>query len=201
MFPPLDSLQHQTSKLAEAMSKINTATVPPPPAYSMTSNGNAVADTTHEENDDVWSTPAPISIQIDASVSITGNHNTIVLPPCLFAPSSTTNLDLAPDRQAVVVQGRAECLTATLLRDLKESGLISSDVFDNQSWPLNIRVNASTSIKGERNVICAGVPKKAKDEQQMNSMKSACNYSRKRRAQSVCSYFATKKLVGDLAES
>ena len=178
MLPPSDSLLHHELKLAEALSNIQAIEVPPPPSYSertvipVTHDSFHAYSTTREDDDedddddDDENNLAPVTIHIDASIRIDGQSNTLILAPpnvtnansagadpCADQPSSIQ----APARTAFTGYGyahgqtRVERLTSTILTALKDARGTTTQ----RPWEINI--NASVSVNGERNVVCAAV--------------------------------------------
>lgn len=178
MLPPSDSFQHQKLKLAEVLAKVLPIEVPPPsytamPVTTADFHAYATDDEDDEDDRDYMVPPAPIVVRIDASVKIEGQGNTIVLPPTK-PPSAQT--PVSADRPNQTGHPQAERLTAAVLAALTSAGIV--ECTERRQRPLEVHVNASVNIKGEKNVICAGVPKvtqKGEDK------------CKKRRAESVCS--------------
>jgi hypothetical protein len=97
MLPPFDSFGHQARKLAEVFAegqKSRSLTSVPPPPYSSAietpssnteGNNDLDCDSDHDDDvsleDDASSSAAPITIKIDASISLVGDRNTIAIPP------------------------------------------------------------------------------------------------------------------------
>jgi hypothetical protein len=190
MLPPSDSFRHQELKLAEALSNIQAIEVPPP-SYTLmpVTDGNWNAYTTDEEEDeDECLTPlAPITIHIDASIRVDGQANTVILPPTNPTFSGLSPGAPGPGRTARAGQARAERLTSTILAALKEAGVVGADSGRGQR-PLELHVNASVHVNGEKNVICAGTPRAGrKDGSALQEVAQEGN--RKRRAESVSKGF------------
>jgi hypothetical protein len=177
MLPPSDSFQHQELKLAEALSNIQAIEVPPPPpppSYTLmpvTSNESFHAYGTDDEDDDDCVTPlAPITLHIDASIRIDGQANTIILPPpTTTTTTTTTNSAFSPQSSSTAQAGHAlaERLTHTILTALKDAGVVGygrGGTFSERraQRPLELHVNASVNVNGEKNVICAGVPREGR---------------------------------------
>ena len=194
MLPPSDSIHHQQLKLAEALSNIQTIDVPPPSYTSSAKSSHDRDETsyTDELNDDGeenhWPSAAPIRINIDASIHVEGQANTIVLPS--GARSSQAAGRRTPAEQAQQMLGaRGERLASMVLFTLKSARFIGGEG-DHMYRPLDIQINASVGIKGEKNVICAEVPRIArKNEQHVPINRTQPNtpiqHSKKRRADSV----------------
>jgi hypothetical protein len=163
MLPPSDSFHHQELKLAEALSNIQAIEVPPP-SYTLmpvTTHESFHAYATDEEDDeeDCLTPLAPIAVHIDASIRIEGQGNTILLPPT----HSTVSGQAGPGRPAPAAHARAERLTGAILTALRDAGVVGGgggvgDLPEARGQrPLELHVNASVSVNGERNVICAGI--------------------------------------------
>jgi hypothetical protein len=196
MLPPSDSFYHQELKLAEALSNIQAIEVPPP-SYTLmpiTTNESFHAYGTEAEDDeeDCLTPPAPIAVHIDASIKIEGQGNTIVLPP----PPSTVSGQAGPGGPAPAAHARAERLASTILTALRGVGVVgrgggvSGDLPEARGQrPLELHVNASVSVNGERNVICAGIlPRAGRKEGSGSGVQhqaKGLEGSRKRRAESV----------------
>ena len=176
MLPPSDSLLHHELKLAEALSNIQAIEVPPPPSYSERTVMPVTHDSFHaysttteddyEDDDDDEKYLTPVTIHIDASIRVEGQSNTLILAPpnatnansagagpCADQPSNIQ----APARTASTGHGyahgqtRAERLTSTVLTALKDA----RGAAGRRPWEINI--NASVSVNGERNIVCAAV--------------------------------------------
>jgi hypothetical protein len=227
MLPPSNSFLHHKLKLAEALSNIQAIEVPPPPSYSegtsmpVTHDSFLAYSTTTEDDDedDDEEYLAPVTVHIDASMRIDGQSNILILgppnatnsnnasaSPCADQPSNIQ----APGRTASTGCGcahgqtRAERLTNTILTTLKDA----RGAAGRRPWEIN--VNASVSVKGERNVVYAAAPprgqgqgarKEGRDvlEQRLRKREDwmrgvegdvvdVNNGSRKRRAESVGAY-------------
>lgn len=203
MLPPSDSIHHANLKLAEVLSSRNQIQVlPPPPAYTAIIPGTTIpiteealaayADYDDEEDVEQQSAPAPITINIDASLKIEGHGNTVVVPSGMASPTSPTTPTgtQATSQQAQAL--RADRITTTVLAALKASGVLDTQNGAGQR-PVEISVNAGIVVKGSKNVICAGgvVSKLVKRDQQQQGKASDGPHgvsptgSRKRRAESV----------------
>lgn len=230
MFPPSDSLLHHERKLAETLSNIQAIEVPPPPSYSektvmpvthdsFQAYSTTIEDDYEDDDDDDEKYLPPITIHIDASIRVEGQSNTLILAspnapnansagadPCADLPS---NIQVpAPTASTGYGYGhgqtRAERLTSTVLTALKDA----RGAAGRRPWGINI--NASVSVSGERNVVCAavgprgrgqGARKEGRDvlEKQQHEREDwkrevdggvmdVNNGSRKRRAESVSVY-------------
>ena len=174
MQPPTDSLHHQNLKLAEFISN-GQITQAPRPAYPTTTptppapNNDQLAEYDDGDYDHPSAYPAPITINIDASLKIEGHANTIILPPSGSSPP--TSLSSSPEQlsaqprggaQRPSPKGRAERFTRMALTALKDAGLLDPipDI-DGQMMrsPVDLHVNAGIFLKGSRNMVCTGLPK------------------------------------------
>lgn len=196
MLPPSDSISHQNFKLAEFIANLRQSQhidrrVPPPP-YAPTpslvpNHEDTLAES--EEDDEDNTTASPILIKVDTSITVNGQGNTIMIPTSptngsgeshntqAHSPTSTTQnaqvSQLQQQRQVKSAQ-LASCIVAAL----KSSGAFE-ETDSRRSRPIEISVNAGISIQGDKNVICAGVPRRAESNQDVEIT------GRKRRASSV----------------
>lgn len=158
-----------------------------------------------EDYDYPASLPAPITINIDVSLRIEGQANTIVLPPA-SSPVSSPSSSAKPSPAAMTSQpsyqhGRVEKVTSMVLTALKEAKIFrSTQATDGQTTtrPVEISVNAGIILKGSKNTICSGLPKlmkgngapaaaAARDKANLKMGEDGvAAESRKRRACSVC---------------
>ncbi len=188
MLPPSDSLHHQELKLAEALSDIQAIEVPPP-SYSTMPEANETfhAYEVDDYDDDGCPAPSPILIKINVSIQINGQGNTVVMPPTSVSsePSSTVAARTAQARN-----GKAEKLTRTVLAALRDAALLEDA--EKRQRPLELHVDASVNVTGEKNVICAGIPRIAREcgqpaQAQLSSEPgSSPSDGKKRKAESVC---------------
>ena len=139
-----------------------------------------------EDEEDGLAPLAPVTVHVDASVRIEGRGNVLILPAA--QPNANANMSANAGASAVQGQptslrpqsgvpqpspgsARAERLTSTVLSALQNAGVIGSGgEVGGGPWrqqqrcsslrrPLELHVNASTSVSGERNVIYAGMPR------------------------------------------
>jgi hypothetical protein len=191
MLPPSNSLLHHKLKLAEALSNIQAIEIPPPPSYSerivmpvthdlfyayptTTEDDDEEDDEEDEEEDnDDEEYLAPITVYIDASVRIGGQSNILILAPSNAMNSNNASVSPCADQPSNIQasartastgcgcahgQTRAERLTSTILATLKDARGAASQ----RPWKIN--VNASLSVNGERNVVCAAVPPRGRGQ-------------------------------------
>lgn len=213
MLPPSDSLRHQELKLAEALSNIRAIEVPPPPpSYTLlpiAANNpfHDYATDADEDEDDCLAPLAPITVQVDAGIRIDGQANTAILPPCPTT-NSTASGQAGLARTVQACHAYPERLVSTVLTALRDAGVVGGSngggghhPEHRAQRPLEVNVNASLSITGEKNVICAGTLRGGKRDGNVTASTSANGIqepekrlegkevrrkgSRKRRAESV----------------
>jgi hypothetical protein len=221
MLPPSDSFLHHSHKLREvAASARNRVVCTPPPPYSST----VPRGSTHEErqnaleiidDDTAWETCAgasstPITISIDASISVVGNGNTIMIPSMAGHPqqtprvytsmnseSSSSSTSTSPatseaDALRSVQKQRQARLTemaTSIINALYDSGRLAPPAEDHEPAPLEIKINTGIKIEGSRNVICVGATVRAQSNKSGPMGKDKDRQvipNRKRRALSVC---------------
>lgn len=202
MLPPSDSFRHQELKLAEALSTIQAIDVPqpPPPSYTLMpvadDSFHAYAPDDDEDDDDEGcpTPPVPITLHIDASLRIDGQFNTIVLPPTNYASSPVSAQSpnpAGPTTTAQASHARGERLTSAVLIALRDADVFGGGAGEagRAHRPLDLHINASVHVHGEKNVIWAGIPRVArKDGSAMQGKVSEAEElaeNRKRRAESV----------------
>jgi hypothetical protein len=173
MLPPTDSLHLQNLKLSGFIASTRAAQAPPP-AYSATTPTTPPPneDQLAEDDDDYdypSTQPAPITINIDNSLTVQGHANTIVLPSTSSPASLPSPTSLPAGTQTCAHPnphtGRVERITGMVLTALKDAGLLdSAPDMDGQmmSRPVDIHVNAGIILKGSRNTVCTGMPKLVK---------------------------------------
>ncbi len=206
MLPPTDSVQHQILRL-RALFPSTQEPQTSPPAYSPTNPMTPALYEDHLTDEEDYgypeSRPAPITINIDASLKIEGHANTIFLPPA-SSPTSSPSSSATPSPAAISSRpcyqnGRVEKVTSMVLAALKEADLFkSARAMDGgtTSRQVEISVNAGIVLKGSRNTVCSGLPKlikrtgapataREKPDPRIGE-ESAASGTRKRRACSVC---------------
>lgn len=205
MLPPSDSFRHQSHKLAEMLASIQNGVAPaPPPPYGATDPYDSAYDETASNADagEEWeSNPRPISIHIDASISVLGNGNTVMIPSMSShqqarAATSTSTEPSTPGATGILQsaqkqrQARLTEMTISIIAALQDSNLLSHNESGRHA-PVEISINAGVKVEGSRNVICAGTPGRfaSRKNAQNEPNDEELNAGRKRRAQSVCSRF------------
>ncbi|EEH37050.1 hypothetical protein PAAG_07468 [Paracoccidioides lutzii Pb01] len=212
MFPPSDSINHQSLKLAEFVASLrsqNRLAYAPPPPYTIstvpTLTDDSLADIVDVDDEDEEETPsmAPIIIKIDTSIDIEGQGNTIVIPtsigrstaeeaPSIIFPSSSQTSEKCLLQQLQKQrQFKSAQLASTIISALKTSGVLD-DRETGKQQPVEVNVSSGIRIRGDRNVVCAGVPKKEEltpaESEDSSSEKGPSSLSsewgRKRRASS-----------------
>ncbi|GFF37776.1 hypothetical protein IFM46972_05332 [Aspergillus udagawae] len=217
MLPPSDSFLHHSHKLREAAANArNRAVCTPPPPYSST----VPRYSTHEERQNVVETvdddttleacpsssSTPIMISIDASISVVGNSNTIMIPSMAGHPQqtpsvstsmnsensspSTSTLPSASEADALHLaqkqrQARLTEMATSIINALYDSGRLAPPAEDHEPAPLEIKINTGIKVEGSRNVICVGATVRAQSNKsaQMGTDKDRQVISnRKRRA-------------------
>ncbi|CAG7928415.1 unnamed protein product [Penicillium olsonii] len=173
MKPPSDALRHSLQKLAEARANRTTTTLPPPPYTLSVSRPTGTSVMTVDQLDPGDSyypeESTPIIIQIDNSVNVTGNGNTIMLPasgPHTPANESRSSPQMGP--LAGVIIGALS--RASALRD--DSGA---------ARPINITVNSGIRVHGENNVVSR---RTTKPEAESTNTRGSEKIAQKRRASS-----------------
>lgn len=206
MLPPSNSFLHQSLKLAEVSTNMQSQeTLAPPPPYSQAPGqapqSGVHSDTDAEDDENPWDTPSPnpITINIDASINVHGNSNTIILAAGRTNPkqpdqqhadsesapaSATTVLQTAQKhRQAKLTE-----MATTIIAALQESRNRSLGDDGMDAAPIEININTGVKVKGSKNVICGGggrLPNKTGAGAGASHTELNENDSRKRRAQSV----------------
>ncbi|PGH08245.1 hypothetical protein AJ79_06031 [Helicocarpus griseus UAMH5409] len=202
MLPPSDSINQQSLKLAELVASLrsqNRHAPPPPPTYAVAIAPTAsVTDYSFADigDDDEECAPmTPITIKVDTSIDIEGQGNTIVIPTSIGATSSeeastSTSSQTSPLQQLQQQrQAKSAQMASTIISALKASGVLD-DRETGRQRPVEVMVNSGIRIRGVRNVVCAGVPKKPDVNQAGNGDSSAeeressSSGGRKRRASS-----------------
>ncbi|OAX78539.1 hypothetical protein ACJ72_07153 [Emergomyces africanus] len=169
MLPPSDTMNLQNLKLAEFVASLHSQNrlVPPPqpPTYAAATAPATVEDSFTDviDDDDEDGAPmTPVIIKIDTSIDIDGQGNTIIIPTSIAAlaseePATGGNSpiqQLPQNRQVKSAQ-----LTSTIIAALKGSGILDDEETGRQR-PLEINVRSGMRIRGDRNVMCAGVLKR-----------------------------------------
>lgn len=210
MLPPSDSFRHQSHKLAEVLTSLqNGVTSVPPPPYGATDPHDSAHDEILSNVDaaEEWeSNPRPIAIHIDASISVTGDSNSVIIPSMAShqAPTRTaTPTELpapspsAPHAQGILQsaqkqrQARLTEMATTIIAKLQDSDFLCHSESGGYA-PVEIKINTGVKIEGSRNTICAGTPGRlpSRRNAQNEAVGDEQNWGRKRRAQSVCPLIA-----------
>ncbi|RAL05702.1 uncharacterized protein BO80DRAFT_78756 [Aspergillus ibericus CBS 121593] len=174
MLPPPESTLHEIHKIAEPHTgPEHPDTVTPPPPYSPPHPNHSPPKESDGVNAPQWMTPHPITINIDASVSVLGNANSILIPsvpattaaaaaattssssppPPPPAPSSSTAILQSAQRHR---QSKLTDMATSIIVALHRTGLLNPT--DNSGSVPSVRLNINTGIKiqGTRNVVCVG---------------------------------------------
>lgn len=184
MLPPSESILHQFHKLAESQEDSDqTDTIIPPPPYSPSAHNlqkelEAENDSSHWETDQT----SLITIHIDASMSIQGNANSIILPSAPApapAPVSTLNPLASPapipsstsastvpqsspyQRHSKLTDMATSIITALHrtghLNSTDNSGAAAENATASPSPSVTLKINTGIKILGSGNVICVGM--------------------------------------------
>ncbi|KAI5293356.1 hypothetical protein KEM55_007148 [Ascosphaera atra] len=187
MFPA--DISRSNLKLAEVLENLRRerrAEVPPPPYHEAADAGETTDVYDTDELDEEDERPAPVSILVDTAIDIDGQGNTVVLPLPLTGPSleekraSRSASPQSPQQdsheepeQGAQAQQEARSnlqtfqqhrqaksaqLMSAIITALENSGILT-DKENGRRRPIEIQVNAGLRVRGERNVVCAGMPK------------------------------------------
>ncbi|BCR84931.1 uncharacterized protein ACHE_20389A [Aspergillus chevalieri] len=202
MLPPLDSFLQQHLKLREITANMQNQQplVSPPPPYTTTRQYNLVSEDIYPDNEidtntddeDIWDNtiPTPTTINIDASISIKGDNNTIIItsgsssvpgPSMTSSPPSTSTLQAAQKHR----QNRVTEMATSIIEALKESRTSGKG-------PIEVNISTGMKVEGSRNVISAGagggacriLPRAKRDGSSHDGDEAGLSLKRKRRAQS-----------------
>lgn len=177
MHSPSETLRHKLAELrANRSSHIATSTAPPPYTLSVSRpSGTCVMSLDHADQTDYYPEElAPITINIDNSIIVTGNENTVVLP----VPGASSSTTPASENRNSSPVGT---LTATIIGALSRVNALRDE--SGVLRPININVNSSVRVDGKHNVISRGGIPKTKPED-LDS-RHGDNITLKRRANSV----------------
>lgn len=219
MLPPSDSLLHHYIKLGEVTASMQNQKplVSPPPPYTTNQQHNSVTEVIYPDNEidtntddeDTWdnTNPTPITINIDASISVQGNNNTIIMTsgsPSAPTSSAASSLTATSMLQAAQKhrQSRVTEIATSIIAALRESQYLPSSGVDGKE-PIEININTGMKVEGSRNVIFAGagggacriLPRAKRDGSSHDGDEVGSRMKRKRRAQSVSSHFASITLL------
>lgn len=201
MIPPSDSINHHNLKLAEFVSSLRNQTpmAAPPPPYAARPTGltNEELLGQIEDVDDDACTLASVVIKIDTSIHVEGHANTVAIPSSSPpsseesqqaaamanappTPTSATHLQQLQQQR----QTKSSQLATTIITALRSAGALE-DAETGRQRPIEVNVNAGIRIKGNGNVVCAGVRRSASAAGSSNAASE-----RKRRATSVSFLFS-----------
>ncbi|OJJ71473.1 hypothetical protein ASPBRDRAFT_44412 [Aspergillus brasiliensis CBS 101740] len=183
MLPRAESTLHQIHKLAESQGDPRRAdTIPPPPPYSPSTltcpkEPKAEGAASHEERDQT----SLINIHIDASMSIQGNANSIIIPsvvapapaPALSPRTSSTPIPSTasttpmPHSSQHRRHSKLTDMATSIIVALHRTGYFNSrsdgnsgaatDATKSPSPSVTLNINTGIKILGSGNVICVGV--------------------------------------------
>ncbi|EGC41987.1 conserved hypothetical protein [Histoplasma capsulatum var. duboisii H88] len=186
MQPPSDSINHQSHKLAEFVASLRSqnslAPPQPPPTYAIATARTSLEDTLGEivdddDDDEESAAIVPIIIKIDTSINIEGQGNTIAIPTSMGASTSeeppasiptsklhSTSLPAGGSSPLQQLQQQRQVKSAQLataiISALKTSGIMD-DKETGRQRPVEVNVSSGIRIKGDGNVVRAGVPKRS----------------------------------------
>lgn len=214
MIPPSNSFVHAQHKLAEVLAAQNRVTSAAPPPYAQTapevsSGSNASAELCLEDE-------SPVTINIDASINVVGNGNTIIIPTAgqasssqptatgpMPSPTATStpegSVPSTPGADATTIlqsaqkprQAKLTEMAVSIISALQDSGRLEQRE-PGGAEPIEININTAWKIKGDRNVICAGarpgvsIKRNSSNHAVSEKEEEGGGGGRKRRAQSVC---------------
>lgn len=174
MVGPSDSFTHEICKLSNASRNAirGLQNMDVPPAYT----AKPVVEDENSDDDsnaESW-TGLPLTIRVNASISIEGTGNQVALPPHPVArPFRVTGDEIRAAQGSAqdylgFLAGAQESATQTLNRDratqisdavmqaLTTSGMFTGTVRPQRQ--LDIHVDSSIKVKGERNILTTNVP-------------------------------------------
>lgn len=178
---PSDSILHHNLKPSEAAVDVedNPVRLMHPPPYS-TAAHDAIHEAIESDPTDGDNRQAFTAIHVDASINVSGDGNSIVLPSPATGSASSASPATAHTAQRQR-QARLADMTASILAALHRTGLLNAGRTSN---PIEIHVAAGIKIEGSKNIICSGlVAKRPLVNKQLASVDGT---SGKRRSQSVC---------------
>lgn len=152
MQPPSDSIRHHLHKLAEARANRNPSSAPAatpttaPPPYTLSvsrPSGTRVMSADQYDHEDPYA--SPININIDSSINVIGDGNTINLPSCMGS-TTTPSVSETPNPNP-----RLSSLAAVIIAALNRANSLHDD-FGNPR-PLNIDLKAGVRVHGCNNTI------------------------------------------------
>lgn len=210
MLPPSNSFLHQTLKFAELSTNMQSQEnlTPPPPPYSQTPGqtpqNDIYSDSDAEDEETPWDTEGrnQVTINIDASINVHGNSNTVILASDRTSPEQPNNESSESTMTALQTtqkhrQTKLTEMATAIIAALHESRTYSIGDEEMFPAPIEININTGVKVKGSKNVICAGGSNGA--GRLLHKMGAAGtrseiteNRSRKRRAQSVSVLFTCR---------
>ncbi|RHZ56755.1 uncharacterized protein CDV56_103095 [Aspergillus thermomutatus] len=166
-----------------------------------------------DDEETAWDTcpnanSSPITISIDASINVVGNGNTIMIPSMAGRPqqtpsasnsmnseipsssSSSSASSAASETDALHSvqkqrQARLTEMATSIINALYDSGRLAPSAEDQETAPIEIKINTGIKVEGSRNAICVGATVRAQSNKsaQMGTEKDRQVISnRKRRA-------------------
>ncbi|KAL5362799.1 hypothetical protein BJX96DRAFT_177491 [Aspergillus floccosus] len=179
MLPPSDSLRHQFDKRSEARANTQCedrrAPPPPyspsirlPPSIESFLRGNDLDE--YDEADEAdyvepESCAPRITIHIDASISIIGDANTVVIPPSstpcpadlLNTGSNQSNAMTALQAAQRARQTKLTDMATAIIDALGRSGLLDLDRAGCPApAPVEVKITQGIRVEGSRNAVCVG---------------------------------------------
>ena len=143
-----------------------TATVRtlPPSNYTITPRTSEnTANSASESDMGTCALAEPINIDIDASVNIDGQGNTVMLPERM--PLEMLRQSSGDEVMADNFPGKTTQLVEGILDALESSGMIQGND-DRTRRHLHININTSVNLGGENNLICSAEDKATLSERQ-----------------------------------
>ena len=215
MLPPSDSLRHQSHKRSEATANTQREDRrPPPPPYSPPIRlPPSIEDFLHgatdldeyDEADEADSRAPRITIHIDASITIIGDANTVVIPPSSTScptdlPGTSSTSDPTTALQAVqrARQTKLSDMATAIIDALGRRGLLDPDRAGCPAAQASVEVKITPGIRveGNRNAVCVGALPRALGRRS-SAGAGERDGGRKRRACSVCSFSFVGCCVAD----
>ncbi|OJD26498.1 hypothetical protein ACJ73_02123 [Blastomyces percursus] len=191
----------------------------PPPTYAAAIApapvDDAFADIIDDDDDEESTAMRPITIKIDTSIDIEGQGNTFVIPTSIGAsaseePHTSTSTSTSPlsspssSRSSLRTTGgnsplqqlqqqrqvKSAQLASTIISALKAAGVMDDKELGTQR-PVEVNVSSGIRIRGDRNVVCAAIPKRpelchvGRSDSSFDEREELSRRGRKRRATSV----------------
>ncbi|KAI9367959.1 hypothetical protein BJX61DRAFT_260058 [Aspergillus egyptiacus] len=145
----------------------------PPPPYRPIPSQDPVGDYDDDYDDDdnydhdyedVRPTNNPITINLNSSIQIKGDGNTILLAPAQQPQpqsSSTASPNQCPTRNAPLHSKLSNAM-ASILATLERAGALASASGSNWRSPVHINIDAGVRVDGVGNVVCLGATRLAR---------------------------------------